>query len=143
LRSGKLVELERDRPLADTVIDLLLGKVLEPQGEPHVLARRHVRLERVVPEDGGDVTLAWVKVVDDLVADPDLARADRLEPGQYPQRRALPASGRSGEYDELAVGDVEAQVGEGVLTVLVSLGTPTNLTCATATRPLAFAWARS
>jgi hypothetical protein len=122
------------------VIDLLVGKVLEPQGEPHVLAHRHVRLERVVPKDHGDVTLAWVKVVDDLVADPDLARADRLEPGQYPQRRALPASGRS---DERAVGDVEAQVGEGVLTVPVSLGTPTNLTCATATRPLAFAWARS
>jgi hypothetical protein len=37
------------------------------------------------------------------------------------RRRALAAARRADEYDELAVGDVEAQVRDGLLAIVVSL----------------------
>ena len=52
---------------------------------------------------GGDV-------VDDAPADPDLAGADRLEPGDHREQRRLAAAGRADQHDELAGLDLEVDV---------------------------------
>ena len=61
-------------------------------------------------------------VVDDLAADLQLAVGDVLEPGDHPQRGRLPAARRADEDHELAVGDLEVQVLDGLEAVVVALG---------------------
>ena len=45
------------------------------------------------------------------IADQDLAVTDLLEPGDHPQRRRLAAAGRADEHHELAVADLELEIG--------------------------------
>ena len=61
-------------------------------------------------------------VVDDLAADLQLAVGDVLQPGDHPQRGRLPAAGRADEDHELAVGDVEVHILDGLVAVAVALG---------------------
>ena len=61
-------------------------------------------------------------LVDDLVADLELALGDVLEPGDHPQRGRLAAARRADEDHELAVGDLEVQVLDGLEAVGVALG---------------------
>ena len=91
----------------DPLLDLGLRKLAQPQTERHVLEHGHVRVKRVVLEHHGDVPVLRRHVVDQLVADIDLARGGLLEPGDHPQGRALAAARRADQHDELAVGDVE------------------------------------
>jgi hypothetical protein len=56
------------------------------QREGHVVAHRHVRVERVVLEHHRDVALLGRHVVDHAVADADLARGDLLEAGDHAQQ---------------------------------------------------------
>ena len=79
----------------------------QPQAERHVLEHRHMRVERVVLEHHRDVPVLRRHVVDQLIADIDLARGGFFEPGDHPQGRALAAARGSDQHDELAVGDVE------------------------------------
>ncbi len=58
--------------------------LLEPEGE--VLADGHVRIERVVLEDHGDVALAGIEVGDDAAAESDFAAGDLLETRGAAQR---------------------------------------------------------
>ena len=60
-------------------------------------------------------------VVDDPVADHHLARRDRLEAGDHAQRGRLPASRRADEHEELALGDLQAEVMDGVEAIVVDL----------------------
>jgi hypothetical protein len=78
------------------------------QAEGHVVAHRHVRVERVALEHHRDVAVLALQVVDDLVVDQDLAAGDLLQPGQHAQQRALAAAAGADQHDELAIGDVEA-----------------------------------
>ena len=93
-----------------------------PQREADVLGNRHVRVQRVVLEHHGDVARARRQVVHDAVADLDLAVGDLLETGDHAQGGRLAAAGRADEHDELAVLDVEVQVGDGAVAVAVGLG---------------------
>ena len=68
---------------------------------------RHMRIERVVLEHHGDVALFRRHVVDDALADRDLAAGDAFEPGDHAQKRGLAAAGRTDQDDELAIGDVD------------------------------------
>ena len=52
-------------------------------------------------------------LVDDTVADPDLAFADLLEPGDHAQGRRLAAAGRPDQHHELFVLGFEIEVGDG------------------------------
>ena len=81
-----------------------------------------MRVQRVVLEHHRDVAILGRLVVDDLAADPQLAVGDVLEPGDHPQRRRLPAARRADEDHELAVGDVEVQLLDGLEAVGVALG---------------------
>ena len=62
-----------------------------------------------------------VSVVDDAVADRDLAGADLLEAGDHPQRGRLAATRGADEDEELAVLDRERELGDGLETVVVDL----------------------
>ena len=93
--------------LLDPAADLgpAVAAVLEPEG--HVLEHRHVRVERVVLEHHGDVAVLGRRLVDQGIADPDLAGGDLLEAGDHAQGRALAAARRADQDHELAIGDRE------------------------------------
>jgi hypothetical protein len=74
-----------------------------------------VRVERVVLEDHGDVTLAWSEVVYHAVADQDPSGRDGLEPGDHPERGTLSAPGWANQYYQLTVGDLEVDAVDGHL----------------------------
>ena len=102
-------------------IDLFLGELAELEPERHVVVHGHVRVERVVLEHHRDVPLLRGDGVDDPVVDGDRAAADALETRDHPQSGGLPAAGRADEDDELAVLDVEVEVGDGDRAVRVLL----------------------
>ena len=87
------------------------GSVLaQLQRKGHVLLHRLVRIERVVLEHHGDVALGRRQIVDDALADGDRAAGDGLQPGHHPEQRGLAAARRADQHDELAVGDIDADV---------------------------------
>ena len=104
----QLVEVED----AGGVVHALRGErrvgVAQPQAEAHVLADRHVRVERVALEHHRDVAVLRFEIVDHLAVDRDLAAGDFFEAGEHAQQRALAAARGADEHDELAVDDVEA-----------------------------------
>ena len=66
-----------------------------------------MRIERVGLEHHGDVAVLRRDVVDQPLADADLAAGDLLQPGDHAQQGRLAAAGRADQHDELAVGDLE------------------------------------
>jgi hypothetical protein len=80
--------------------------VLQP--EAHVLAHRHVRVERVGLEHHGKAAVGGGDGVHDLAADGDLAAGDGLQPRDHPQERGLAAARGADEDAELPLGDVRS-----------------------------------
>jgi hypothetical protein len=105
------VQLEHHRRVLDPLAHLLVARLLQPEGERDVLVHAEVRVERVVLEHHRQVAVAGREVVDDLVADLDLALGDVLQPHDHPQDRRLPAARRADEDHELAVVDLQVDVG--------------------------------
>ena len=66
-------------------------------------------------------SLGWTSFIA-LAADAQLAVADVLETGDHAQRGGLPAARRADEDEELAVGDVEIELGHRLEPVRVPLG---------------------
>jgi hypothetical protein len=69
-----------------------------------------------------DVPVLRCAVADDLVADPELAFGDVLEPGDHSQGGRLAGSRWADQHAELAVRDIEAHVLDGFEAVVVPLG---------------------
>ena len=69
-----------------------------------------MRVERIVLEHHGDVALFRRQVVDDALADADLAAGDVFQAGDHPQQGRFAAAGGADQHDEFAVadGDVDA-----------------------------------
>ena len=99
--------------LADQLVDLVLGLLAQLEAERHVVIHGHVRIQRVVLEHHRDVAVLRRDVVDQAVANVELALRDLLKAGDHAQRGGLAAAGRSDQNDELLVGDVQAEVGHG------------------------------
>jgi hypothetical protein len=102
--------------------DLVLLHPGDLQREPHVVRHRHVRVQRVVLEHHRDVPVLGRLVVDDLAVDAQLAVGDVLQPGDHAQAGGLPAARGADEDDELAVGDVQVGLLDGLGAVRVPLG---------------------
>src|SRR4029453_15312724 len=80
---------------------------LEPEGQ--VPFHGHVWVERVVLEDHRDIALFGREIVDDAVADDDLALADLLQSGEHPQRGRLAATRRTYHDEQFTVLDREVE----------------------------------
>ena len=106
-------EAEQLRHLLDAPRNLRFRDAARLEPVAHVLADRHVRVERVGLEHHGDVAAARRQVGDVAVADQDLAAGHVLEPGDHPQERRLAAPRRADEHEKLAVGDEEVEVVDG------------------------------
>ena len=117
----KLVDLEDVGGPLDALRDLLLRHLVELQAEGEVVLDRHVRVERVALEDHRDVPFLRREVVDDAVADPELAVGDLLEPGDHAQGGRLAAPGRADQHHQFAVLDREVEVIHGLRPVVVDL----------------------
>ena len=78
------VEAEQLRSLVDALVDLLLVELLQLQAEADVVVDGQVRVERVALEDHRDVAVARGHVVDDPIADLQLALGDLLEARDHP-----------------------------------------------------------
>jgi hypothetical protein len=66
------------------LLDLGLRELPHLQPERHVVVDRHVRVERVVLEDHRDVPVLRRQIVDQAVADVDLAGTDLFQPRHHP-----------------------------------------------------------
>ena len=86
----EVVEAEDARGVAHALVDLGLLHVLHLERERHVVVDAHVRVQRVGLEHHRDVAVLGGDVVDDAVADQDLAFADRLQPGEHAEGGRLP-----------------------------------------------------
>src|SRR5262249_32824320 len=95
--------------------------LVQLEAEREVVLDRHVRVERIALEDHRDVALLRRQVVDDLVADAELALRDLLETRDHPQRGRLAAARRSDQHEQLTVRDVHVEVVDGAGAVVVDL----------------------
>ena len=78
-----------------------------------VVADGHVREQRVVLEDGVDVTVERRDRGHVLAVEQDAARGRQLEAGDHPERRGLARPRRTEHREELAVADVEVDAVDG------------------------------
>ena len=106
----KLVEAEDRGCGGDPLLDVGLGDLPQLQAERHVVADRHVRVERIALEHHRDIAILRRDVVDDALADPERAVADLLEAGDHPEAGRLAATGRSDEHHEFAICDFEVEI---------------------------------
>ena len=123
----QVLDPEQGGGLGDPLLPLRLRHPLRLEREADVRAHGHVRIERVVLEHHRDVAVDGVEIVDDGVADEDLARGGLLEPRDHPQRGRLAAPGRADEDHELTVLDPQAQVVDCDRAVLEALGDAAEL----------------
>ncbi len=101
------VELEDAGRLVDLAVDFRFRHLGQLQTEPHVVAHRHVRIERVGLEHHRDAALGGGQVVDPPAVDAQLAVRDAFQTGDHPQQGRFAAAGRTDENHEFLVVDVE------------------------------------
>ena len=99
--------------LADQLVDLVLRLLAQLQTERHVVINGHVRIQRVVLENHRDVAILRSNVVNQTVADVELALGDLFKASNHAQGGGLTAARRSDQNDELLVLDVQTEVGNG------------------------------
>ena len=104
------LEPEMGADLSGLSAPLRLRDLLDLERVGDVVDDGHVRVERVVLEDHGDVAGARGQPRHVSVADHDRAGGRRLEPGERPQQRRLPAARRTEEREELAVLDLDVEL---------------------------------
>ena len=84
--------VEKGGGLAHAPLDFGLGCAAVAQAIGHVVVDAHVRIERVILEDHGDVAIGRLDVVDDAFANVARARRNRLEAGDHAQQRGFSAA---------------------------------------------------
>src|SRR5690606_28705525 len=106
---GKAAEADAIEPVARGLVALLLPDSPHLQSEGDVLDHRLPGEDRIFLEDDAVQGLPRHRPRPDV----DAAGADVLEPRQHPQEGGLAAARGTDDTDELAVGDVEAEIAEG------------------------------
>jgi hypothetical protein len=71
-----------------------------------------VWIERIVLEDHSDIAVSRWNIGHIALADADRAMCRSLEPGDEPQGGSLAGARRADEHDELAIADIEVEVGD-------------------------------
>ena len=82
------------------------------KAEGDVLAHGHVRKDGVILENHADVALVRGDIVDDPAVKGDGAALDGVEARDHAQQRRLAAAGGAEQREELALPDVQIQVGD-------------------------------
>src|ERR1019366_4025079 len=103
-------KVEYLRGVLHALINFRPGEAAELQPERHVLIDRHVRIERVVLENQGDVAVLGWKAVHDLAIYGNRARSGFLQPGDQAQGGSLAATGRPNQRQEFFVFHEQAEV---------------------------------
>jgi hypothetical protein len=75
--------------------------------ETHILAHRHMRVERIILEHHGEIPFLGLDVIDDPSGNRDRAAADVFEASDHAQQRGLSAAGRTDQCHELTIGDID------------------------------------
>src|SRR3954466_9422193 len=91
----------------DRRLDLGLRGFPVAQTEGEIVVDAHVLVERVVLKHHRYVAVARRQMVDDALADADLAACGVLEARDHAQCRRLAAARRADQRDELLVGDLQ------------------------------------
>ena len=121
LAAGKLSGLPSLEPLEPDDVEHLLHRAhrvlaldaLAPQAERDVVAHVQVREKRIGLEHGVDVAPVRGQPGHGAVAEEDRPLGRLLEATDHPQRRRLPAAGRSQQGEEAAARDLEGQRVDG------------------------------
>src|SRR6185436_12243397 len=75
----QMLDLQRLRDRRDGLVALGFRNPTHLHAEGYVLRDGHVRIERIRLEHHCDIPLRGMQVVDDLAADTDFSRSDRLK----------------------------------------------------------------
>ena len=97
----------------NAALDLFLGCLVEFQTKGHVLKHRHVRIQSVVLEHHGDLTILRGHIVDQLVTNEQLTLGDLLQTGDHTQGRGLTTTGRADQHEEFLVANLQVKVRDG------------------------------
>ena len=108
----EMVDLQKLRRPVDALRDLFAGQLPRRQAEAQIAAHGLGRIERVGLKDHGEAAVLRVEKSDVAVADQHLALADLEEAGEDVEKRGLAAAGRAEQDDELALLDLEVEVGD-------------------------------
>jgi hypothetical protein len=99
----------------------LLGSLLDARlairaaDSPHlervadVLSDAHMRIEPIVLEHHGHVSILWQSIIDALASDQDFTRRGLLKTRHDPHGGGLAATGGPEKDEELAIGDREVE----------------------------------
>ena len=113
--SGKVIGNAEDfRRRLYFLVDDFLGYFTKLQAESHIVVNGHMRIQSVVLEDHGDVSVLGDDVVDEFSVDIQLARRNFLEARDHTKGRGFTAAGRSDQNDEFLVSDIEAEIKHGL-----------------------------
>lgn len=94
----------------DALLDISFRHLAKLQAECHVVENGHMWIKRVRLENHRDIAVFRRNVVDDPVANQNLAFADFFQTGQATQRRRLTAAGRTNQNEEFLILDFELDV---------------------------------
>ncbi|KGD37777.1 hypothetical protein DO70_6442 [Burkholderia pseudomallei] len=139
----QVLDLQHRGDAIDDLLLLVLRHLADVQPERDVLAHRHRRIERVRLEHHRDVAILRRQIVDDLIADPDLALRHGLEARDHVEQRRLPAARAADENQELTVLDVDVDALQDGHAVRVGLVHVTDGKACHAVNPLSHCGARA
>src|SRR5690606_35666388 len=104
------LEVKKLCSLFNALVALFLADASDLEREAHVVANRHVGVERVVLEHHRDVAVLRRNVGDIAVTDANRTVVDLFEACEHTKRSRLTATRGAHENQELAVGDVEVEL---------------------------------
>ena len=107
-----LFQMHHPQGFHDPPVDFALGTGLHPEPEGHVVAHAHVREQRVILEDGVDLTTLGRNVVHPLAADEHFPGIRGFKARKDSEDGRLAAAGRSKEGQKLAVADAQVDAAE-------------------------------
>ena len=109
--SGKVIGDTKDFSRSfNLLVDDFLGYFTKFQTERHVVINGHVGIERVVLEYHRDVSVLGNNVVYELAVDVKFTAGDFFQTCDHTKRRRFTATGRTYQYDEFLVSDVQSEV---------------------------------
>jgi hypothetical protein len=99
--------------LVDAACDVRGAQAPDAEAESEVLGHGEVRVERVVLEDHGDITVARRQTADVGVADENASGGETFEAGNHAQGAGFAATRRTKQDNKRLVGDFQGEAKDG------------------------------